>query len=108
MKAALLLAAVLVLAALPAPAAAHTLARDVAADRARAEAHATIKARRIEARVSVRSCERREAHVQDCRVRYRFTRDGRLTGTRCYHTMRVRLTGPALSVRVLPTATRCT
>lgn len=107
---ALVLAAA-VLAAFAGTADAHRLSLVQAAHKAHSEALIISGTLHQRARVSVRSCTRKERHLVDCRVRYRFVDDdGELTGERCYQTIRVRFvsdTSSKLAVSFPPASVRC-
>jgi hypothetical protein len=105
-----LIALAAILAAVPAPADAHRLGLLTAARKARSEALFISGQVHQRSRVSVRYCDRRTRHVVDCRVRYRFVKDGELTGERCYQTIRVRFTSESsrrLEVSFPPASVRC-
>ena len=105
-----LIAFAAVLAAVPASAEAHRLGLVTAARKAHSEALIISGELHQRSRVSVRSCQRKARHVVDCRVRYRFVRDGELTGERCYQTIRVRFVSNVsrgLVVSFPPASVRC-
>src|ERR1051326_5676425 len=89
MRAAVVIATA-VLAAFPAAVGAHRLGLVTAANKARSEALFISGVLHQRSRVSVRKCESKTQHIVDCRVRYRFVKDGKLTGERCFQTIRVR------------------
>lgn len=104
------LAVTAILAAFPAPVDAHRLGLVTAARKAHSEALIISGKLPQRSRVSVRYCERRARHVVDCRVRYRFVKDGELTGERCYQTIRVRFVSDrsrGLVVSFPPASVRC-
>lgn len=106
----LLIAVAALLAGFAAPVDAHRLSLVTAAHKAHSEALIISGSLPQRARISVRSCMRRERHVADCRVRYRFVKNGRPTGQRCYQTIRVRFTretSVALAVSYPPGTVRC-
>lgn len=105
-----LLLAVVILAALPVSVCAHVLPTPVAAAKARSEALIISGALPQRSRVSVRTCRRLTRHIVDCRVRYRFLKDGKLTGEQCFQTIRVRYTSDRsrrLTVTYPPASVRC-
>jgi hypothetical protein len=89
---ALLALALSVLAVVPASVDAHRISLVTAAHKARSEALIISGSLPQRSRVSVRRCIRMTPHLASCRVRYRFVKDGMLTGQRCFQTIRVRFT----------------
>lgn len=105
-----LVLAVAVLSVFPAAVDAHRLGLVTAAHKARSEALIISGELHQRSRVSVRYCVRRTRHSADCRVRYRFVKDGKVTGERCYQTIRVRFASDVsrgLVVSFPPASVRC-